>query len=266
MANPFYPEQNVTIRREHGIFQYPLAAGGHVTAISQPGWEHFAGALTNLNDPGQYVVSPELITTSPIPEDLSRIGGIIAERSDQVREVSRRWPETTFILGTLSVGQTALPRNGTTFYRAGAEVGRNPKMPYIPGEAAIFHAAYDPAEHRQPDTETVAMVCSDLSFHSGRGKQYVWEDRDVRTEYVDPISPDVRTIFISSMWIVPAIQTGLQNMHSDMERRRFVSPVRVNILRLMQQHPGVQDVIMVDQLPPGSPGFGPINVHARRIQ
>jgi hypothetical protein len=253
------PPVDFTFVREHGVHQFELIDGDTVTAISQPTWGAFAYSLGATAERGSYVVSPELIVASPESRDPEATRLLAARRIEQTKQMSWQFPQTTVLLGALTF-DTPRPRNELLFIRGGQEVGRTPKMPYSPAEASLFHQAYDPAEQQQPDPHTLAIICSDLLFHRWRGSGQELEGRDLGAEYVDPIGPEVRTLLVSACWITPFVE-GIKPEH---ETARFITPLRFAVGSLMHRHPNLQDVVMADQLPPGTPASGPVNFHARR--
>jgi hypothetical protein len=259
-----FPRADIRFIRAHGTHAFPLADGGRVTGISQPTWERFSAALGQVENPGRFILSPELITVSPEPSP-AKFAGLperVAGRVGMVQEASRLWPDTIIILGSLSFTE-ARPRNVAHFIRDGEVSGTNPKLPYLSTEAAAFHQAYNPAEHQQPDRATVAMICSDLLFHHWRGQadpQIL--GRDLRQEYINPITPEVTTVLVSALWATPHVP----DMGLEYEERRFADPLRFEAGRIMHDHPNVQDVIVIDQLPAGTvAATAPFNMHARRI-
>jgi hypothetical protein len=259
-----FPPADFTFVREHGTHQFPLVSGERVTAISEPSWDRFAAALEQVERPGAYVLSPELIVASPEPSSLDEVPAMVERRIDEARTLSQRMPQTTLLLGSASMTGTRI-RNELLFVRNGEITGHSPKLPYMPGEAQVFHQVYDPREHQQPDRRTVGMICSDLIFHSRRGwGQAGLPGRDLEAEYVDPIGPDVRTVLISGIWITPYDHALGHN--PSIEEPRFIDPIKWAVRKLMHDHPRLQDVVMADQMPPGAPGSGPVNFHARRVR
>jgi hypothetical protein len=259
-----FPPADIRFTRAHGTHVYTLADGGRVTGISQPSWERFSAALGRVDDPGRFILSPELITVSPEPSpaEFADLPERVAERVDMMRDASRLWPDTTILLGSLTF-DTLRPRNVAHFIRGGEVTGTNPKLPYMLSEVKAFHQAYDPAEHQQPDRATVAMICSDLLFHHWRGRtdpQIL--GRSLEQEYVNPITSDVTTVLVSALWATPHVP----DLGLEYEERRFADPLRFEAGRIMHDHPSVQDVIIVDQLPAGTAAATtPFNMHARRL-
>jgi hypothetical protein len=256
-----FPAVNITFVREHGVHQFELSGGGLVTTISQPSWERFATALSRVDNPGDFILSPELITVSPEPSpgEMAGMPDVVEQRTEQVRTVSQRMPETTIVLGSLAF-DTPRPRNTLLFVRDGEMTGRSPKLPYLAAESAVFHQAYDPAEHQRPAPQTDAIICSDILFHRDRGQyQEGLPDRDLVAEYIDTIG-NARTLLVSSLWISPYIP-GIKPEH---EEARFVNPLRYAAGSFFYHHPSLQDIVMADQLPAGTPASGPVNFNARR--
>lgn len=256
------PEAHFDFRREHGVHRFTLSGGERVTAVSQPSWQAFVASTARMGDPGDYLLGPELITVSPepTPAELPEVPAMLQRRHEQMRVLSRWWRHTTLLLGSLTLN-TPRPRNELLFLRGGEIIGHNPKLPYLASEAVVFHQAYNPSEHQQPDRATVGLICSDLLFHSKEGREQIaLLHRDLEAEYVDPIGPEVRTLLVSASWITPY----LPGIRPEQEDARFIVPLQYAVRNLMDRHPGIQDVVMADQMPPRTPASGPVNFHAQR--
>jgi len=270
MSGPIYnarefPPVDARFYRTHGALTCTLADGSYMTGISQPSWERFSAALSRIeDDPGRFILSPELITVSPEPSpaEFARLPERVAERVETVQGASRQWPNTTVILGSLTF-DTPKPRNVLHFIKNGEITGTNPKLPYLSAEAGVFHQAYDPAEQQRPDRTTVAMICSDLLFHSWRGRtEPQILGRDLSQEYANPITPDTTTVLVSALWATPHIP----DLGLEYEKRRFVDPLHFQAGRILHEHPNVQDIIVIDQLPAGTAAAtAPFNMHATRL-
>ncbi|HEX7963368.1 MAG TPA: hypothetical protein VF466_02140 [Candidatus Saccharimonadales bacterium] len=256
------PEAHFDFRREHGTHRFTLSSGERVTAVSQPSWQAFVASAARMGNPGDYLLTPELITVSPepTPAEFPQVPAMLESRHDKMRILSRWWPDAILVLGSLTL-DTPRPRNELLFLQGGQITGHNPKLPYLASEAEVFHQAYDPSEHQQPNRTTVGMICSDLLFHSKEGgEQITMLHRNLAAEYVDPIGPDVRTLLVSAAWITPYIP----GIRPEQEGVRFIDPLQYAVRNLMDRHPGIQDVVMADQLSPGTPASGPVNFHAQR--
>lgn len=256
------PAARFRFERKHGTHTFNLKDGRRVSAISQPSWNGFEVALQQLDNPGDYVVSPELITVSPAPTSLAGIENIIAGRTARALEISQQMPQTTILLGSVAIlSRSVKPRNVMHFVRDGQIVGTTPKMPYLDTEARFFYQAYNAAEQRKPDSQTLGMICSDIQFHAKQGRvQLGLPDRNLGAEYVDPISPQVNTVLIGAHWIAPYDLS----LGGDLETERFIDPLKISVRDLMTAHPNLTDIVMCDQLAPGTSFSGPVNFHAQR--
>jgi hypothetical protein len=92
--------------------------------------------------------------------------------------------------------------------------------------------------------------------------QQALPNRDLSAEYRDPIGPDVTTVLVSGQWATP-YDSAITDLAY--EEPRYMDPLKFEAGRLMNDYPAIQDVIMCDQMPPGTTtGSGPFTFHAQR--
>lgn len=234
--------------RTYGVRHISTHAEDTITSISRSDWLSFRDSLENITssgDAGDFVLGPELITSTDIPlGEIAVERTVIEERVHEATLLTISHPDTTLLLGTAVFDGTAdRPRNAVLFLQDGREIGRTYKT-YIRGaaERQSFHRRERP-EVQKPAPHIAALICSDL---------------------VAP--PDIiksaDTLLISSCWGAPGGHPGfVQSTETSLKDAlpRYTQ-------ELFDNNPSLETVIMADRVPEGSQALAPFNFVATRME
>lgn len=236
---------SMAFERTHGVHRFLTHADVPVTAVSQPDWEGFMGALQHLDREravGAFVVTPELMTVADLdfdePADAYQT---IVGREAEAAAWSAKHPGSTLLLGTVVFDpEVERPRNGVRFLRSGSEIGRTHKTAAVnPLERDMFHFSNLATDVGRPSRQVASLVCSDILGHP-------------------QIRPETDTALISACWNVP---TGFSTTVAD--QQSLEDMLRFSVQELFARHPRLITVIMADRMPPDGTA-APFNFVAHR--
>jgi hypothetical protein len=236
---------DVQFDRSYGIQHIDLPDGTVVTSVSQPDWPTFTKAMRSTalaEEPGNFIVTPELIGAVGINMRGSfSLRQQMQAREYEARELSKQFPHTTLLLGTIALSGGERPRNVVQFIRSGEIIDETPKVNYQGFEYDIFDRHVTAADVCSPPSSNILnIIGGDLQLPP-------------------PILRNINTLVISACWGLPQLIDG-----ADRQREKDLT---YNIQRMFARNNSVETVIMVDRDPLRTNGNGrPFNAVARRIQ
>ena len=229
-----------TFFREYDTRNVTFAHGQEATIISEPTWEQFADSLSMLEEPGTYVLTPELITSAEPTGDYANIEpAVITSRIRETQEISREHPDTTILLGTATVraGSSGL-RNSIVFVQDGEIIGQTHKMqPRTAAMFDFFRQPNDATETLRLGTDIHPVICSDLLYFARQDQSY----DNTRLPYQDTIG-DASTIFASSCWTPPHVEGQYETAENLVEES-----IQKICGLLFEQHVRLDTIVMCDR-------------------
>lgn len=186
----------VEFTREYTTHDINLPSDERVTVVSDPTWDSCADSLAMLENPGKYILTPELITTVERPQAIHIDPAVIASRVKDVQEISLEYPDSTILLGT-PTGDSPMSKqhNGLLFIRNGNITGQTWGLP--PHSQASPGSFYQPTV--RPEETVQPVVGSDLLRYAAQ----CCLDGQQEAPRQNSIGPAAKTILASSCWITP---------------------------------------------------------------
>jgi len=253
--------------RAYGQHNFVSVTGATVSAISQPTWEDFAGALEAASYLGNIILSPELITSS---EELLKVvpdsRAEIEARVEETRQLSFKIPDTLIVLGTATFDSpSGRPANSQLFIQDGAVVAQNNKRySYYPLEKRVFTMQQTTARPQSPSRRFVGMICSDLL---GEGASSTSNVLSVGSDEAGPppiVGMGTESVLFSSRWAV-SVQSAFDIDQYNINREDwFRRALEKRMLLLFRKYPALREVIMCDSLISTSGVEDPFNAHITR--
>lgn len=235
---------SVVITRDYGVGEAVLHDDTYVTVISQPTWGTCIAAYRELDDPGRFVLTPELITLAgldPSSGSLTEAQLLVEQRIAEVTRLSLQYPDSTLVLGTpLYYPELSKPRNAVLLVSRGVERQRIHKQVAI--SRFEREAFYQPG-HREdmllPEPGVLPLICSDM--------------------FGDHTDPNVHTILVSACWATPVMPDGA-GASKDKDLEKFLGET---VRRLYLRYPALMTVVMADRSFLASQTARPYNLWAR---
>ncbi|HEY5153000.1 MAG TPA: hypothetical protein VII55_03425 [Candidatus Saccharimonadales bacterium] len=280
-----FPEQlfEANYTRAYGQHDFVTAGGEVVSVLSEPTWENFYGRLESSAQLGEFVLSPELITFTTGLEDIPARQADIEGRIADVRELSRRRPDSTIILGTATFNNpSGRPANSLLFIAGGDVVAQaNKGFSFYPPEKRVFTLRQATAA-RTTNHKLAGLVCSDILGEGDVSRfsiDLLLEGSD-EPEPGQKITAATEIVLLSTCWAVPVVEiidgpsAGRQNRfaamaasietapasHEDRFRRRLEGRIGL----LFRSYPALREVIVADRLMADTEVEAPYNGHFTR--
>jgi hypothetical protein len=264
------PEQvfDANYARAYGQHDFVALSGEVVSVLSDPTWEDFYGRLESSARLGEFVLSPELITSPLGLEDIPAKQADIEGRVAEVRQLSRQRPDTTIVLGTPTFNNlSGRPANSLVFIAGGDIVAQaNKSFSFYPAEKRVFTLQSAPTS-RAIDRKIAGIICSDIlgeGYKTEYGMTLLVEGSD-EPNPGSKITADTETVLLSACWAIPLAKdvlpgAGSSTTHED----RFRWQLENRIASLFRHNPTLREVIVADRLPAGSEVEAPYNGHFTR--
>lgn len=250
--------------RSHDVHVFRAMDGMEITGISVPSWEEFEATLADLPLTDGYITSPELITSPVTLDEIPGMRSVIEERTEWVREESRRHPMARILLGTATFGPGGqMPRNSVVAFVDGQEVGRQHKIQGSWGENKFFQSSGDSEENgvAVDITGHRLLICFDLieaANSASATTRPLSEGVRARANRIIPSS--ARTIIAVSCWGVPP----LDGLNQDQTETICASALNRSAHGVFLHFPRLEEIIIVDRAIP-EVGTRPFNAHIKRI-
>lgn len=228
---------SIDFMREYDTYNVPLLHGESVTLVSEPTWDLFADSLSMLEDPGTYILTPELITAADRPQPASVEPAVLAERVRDVQEISLDCPKSTILLGTeMAYEYAQSSRNSIVFIKNGA----------ITGQARADAARLVPTIR--------PLIYSDLPYRNVY--QPLHSEADTTLE---DIGHTAHTLLIGACWSAPPHiePLGISGATPEQEMHRICG-------LLFGRYAQLDTIAMCDRLPAAAFTEQPLNFVARR--
>lgn len=256
------------LRESEGVQHFPI--GDKVlTGISSSTWGDFISQLEGLESPGDYIVSPELITVSGVSWDSERqLATLAKERIAQAMEASRRFPPQTLLLGTpLVLPHTKSLTNSVIAIRNGVIVGRTDKRTMAdPDERIFFKPNAEVSPFTLSGTDIGVLICSDFVYARlfGEGSFQTpnkWMAGQIRAygqvhllgKDVQMISPDMRRLIVISCWGVGSNNFS-DKRTQDSINEDYLLALRNSAAYVMRIYPQIEEIVMIDRTATGAQG------------
>jgi len=239
----------------HEIHRYRLRGGEIVAAVSARTWPEYIGYLSRVSDEDKFVISPELMTFPDRP--LSEIAGarqLIEARVEEVREISKKHPRATFLLGTPTFPETGKPRNSVVFIRNGEVVGStNKRSGAIPEERRYFDLPAEEPAALVPGTSTGVLICADLATAAMYLRSASPPERVLRLAGRSNLigtcptflHPQAESLVVLSCWGIGARPGFVKPGAADEYYRSQLRSIAAQVLR----ESSVQEIVMADRVP-----------------
>lgn len=239
--------------RSTGVFRAKFESGMEIVGVSANSWEEYLDHSGEVASSDKYVVSPELITCAGMDfEDLLRSKDLINQRIDKVIDLSDKFSNTYFLLGTpLFVNER--PRNSVLIIKSGEVVDiTNKRYGATDDENEFFEMMPEEAPLLLPNTNTAIVICSDLvlaSLYAGYSEEMIGEILRVSGKY-DLKGKEVRVLpgKVESVLLVSCWSVGGRFVMEGQEDEYYRNQLRNITWRLMRETT-VKEVMVVDRVP-----------------
>lgn len=239
----------------HGIHRWSLKTGEVITAISARTWNDFANHPPGLTNEDKIVISPELMTFTGQPLDqVTSLRDEIEMRIDEIKRISARHPETTFVLGSPTFGQAKRPRNSAIFAKSGQILGiTNKRSGATPAEKEAFDLPVNEPPTLIPQTQISALICCDLATQSILGRGMEKDEKLLaligREEFFgfesSLVHPEAKTLVVPSCWGIG----GNKELIGKDPDEYYRLQLRNTAWQVLWQNPQIEEIVVVDRTP-----------------
>jgi hypothetical protein len=229
--------------RQTGVF-YPeqLSSETPTVGVSANTWREYMDLIRKAA--ADRFISPELMTTADI--DLLEIPGqrdVVDDRLAKLEELSTSMPTAELVVGTPEYQPDGIYNSLVIIKNGIRRVLERKRTIFSSAERGTFTASNT---LQQRHTRTLSAVCADLV---GYGVQY------------PELPQDTRAIHASCCWATPLEEGARYATAPDEER--YTSAMTRTLSHLFAHYPQLQQVMVVDRIPP-SATIPPLNCVARR--
>lgn len=229
--------------RQTGVF-YPeqLSSETPTVGVSANTWREYMDLIRKAA--ADRFISPELMTTADI--DLLEIPGqrdVVDDRLAKLEELSTSMPTAELVVGTPEYQPDGIYNSLVIIKNGIRRVLERKRTIFSSAERGTFTASNT---LQQRHTRTLSAVCADLV---GYGVQY------------PELPQDTRAIHASCCWATP-LEEGARYATAP-DEKRYTSTMTRTLDHLFARYPQLQQVIVVDRIPP-SATIPPLNCVARR--
>lgn len=244
-----------TYNPTHEVHRYRLRGGEVVAAVSAQTWPEFINHLSQIGDDDNLVVSPELMTFTGQPlVEVDSARQLIETRVNEVRERSKKHPNSVFLLGTPTFPETGKPRNSVVYIRGGEIIGcTNKRSAPTYQEREYFDLPAEEPPALVPGTSIGVLICADLattSLYLRLGSPSEQALRMVgRASLIGKkptfIHPKAKSLVLPSCWGVGGMREFIEPGNADSYYRAQLRAIAAHVLR----DTPVQEIVVSDRVP-----------------
>jgi len=238
---------------DNGVYRYHLG-DEMITAISAQTWAGFTSFLSRTTSEDKFIVSPELMTFTGQPlGEVDQTREIIGVRVGEIKEASKNYSQTLYLLGTPTFPPRGKPRNSVLFIKNGREVGQtNKRSGATPAEREHFDLLVEEPAALVPETDIGILICADLPTASIFGLKNEEEILRLigRESFIGKnptfIHPKARNLLVVSCW---GVGGNRDLMRPGEANAYYLAQLRGVVAHIMRMYPQIEEVLHVDQVP-----------------